>query len=360
MFKNKLKYGLNIQKKDGSKPSSNKKKPIFGDDVLEGSDPEEELVETSKPSSTKQASNPNLSHLVNSQKALASSKVEIDLESNIYDYDSVYDAMKLAQKREEDKLRGEDENSEGPKYFEKMVQSSNQRKLERKLAEEKMIQKEREREGEEFKDKEKFVTEAYKKQMEELKKFEEESKNQDITGNIQSFYKQMLDKDSAIREAAINIQPLKPTDTAPESDEPPKETEYEIALKSGKNVLLNDDRQIIDKRELLNPGLNVPTKPKKPLDLNKSGKNESYKFYEDRKREKELETQRKLDLAKDNRRKYITKQLEEREQNVKLEEEEQKKTLEDKLKRKNNDESLMSAKERYLARKKAKEAEEQS
>jgi hypothetical protein len=41
-----------------------------------------------------------------------------------------------------------------------MVQSSNQRKLERKLAEEKMIQKEREREGEEFKDKEKFVTEA--------------------------------------------------------------------------------------------------------------------------------------------------------------------------------------------------------
>jgi hypothetical protein len=184
--------------------------------------------------------------------------------------------------------------------------------------------------------------------------------DQDITGNIQSFYKQMLDKDSAIREAAINIQPLKSTDIASDSNETPKETEYELALKSGKNVLLNDDRQIIDKRELLNPGLNVPTKPKKPLDLNKSGNNESYKFYEDRKREKELETKRKLDLAKGNRRKFVTKQLEEREQNVKLEEEEQKKTLEDKLKRKNNDESLMSAKERYLARKKAKEAEEQN
>jgi hypothetical protein len=114
MFKNKLKYGLNIQKKDGSKPSSSKKKLIFGDDALEASDhEEEELVETSKPSSTKQPSNPNLSHLVNSQKALAASKVEIDVESNIYDYDGVYDAMKLAQKREEDRLRGEDENSEG-------------------------------------------------------------------------------------------------------------------------------------------------------------------------------------------------------------------------------------------------------
>ena len=102
----------------------------------------------------------------------------LKLDASVFDYDSVYDGMKAAERKREDAKKAEDADGK-PKYIEAFLASAQTRRLDRLRAEEKMLQHEREKEGEEFVDKEKFVTDAYKKQMEEVRKAEEEEKQRE-------------------------------------------------------------------------------------------------------------------------------------------------------------------------------------
>jgi len=156
------------------------------------------------------------------------------------------------------------------------------------------MQLEREAEGDEFKDKEVFVTQAYKDQMAEVRKAEEEEKKREGTlrlrlstfpnshifpelrkkqgassSGMTHFYRKMLEESEQNHEAAVaatqkariigpqgpmpNLTIVKPPDHTSLSD-----LELaRIAREEGKEVELNDDNQIVDKRDLLSAGLNL-------------------------------------------------------------------------------------------------------
>jgi coiled-coil domain-containing protein 55 len=138
-----------------------------------------------------------------------------------------------------------------------------------------MLQREREAEGDEFADKEKFVTGAYKAQQEETRKAEaEEKKRQEAEDEkrrkfgMQSFHKQMLmEEEKRHQEAMEAAAEAAKSGIVLDAEEEPEKTDAQLAREmqqQGKNVILTEDGQIADKRQLLSAGLNIVAKPKKP------------------------------------------------------------------------------------------------
>ena len=160
------------------------------------------------------------------------------------------------------------------------------------------MQHERELEGDQFKDKESFVTQAYKDQMEQVRKAEEEEKRREgsscsvpyFHGSLTNqtlrltemqkkqngpstgmthFYRKLLEESEQQHEATVaamqvkrvigpqaptpNLTIIKPSDFTPVSD-----LELaRVARDQGKDIEINDDGQIVDKRDLLSAGLNL-------------------------------------------------------------------------------------------------------
>ncbi|KAJ3909332.1 coiled-coil domain-containing protein 55-domain containing protein [Lentinula edodes] len=165
--------------------------------------------------------------------------------------------------------------SQKPKYIHGLLTAAATRRLDRLRAEEKMMQREWELEGDEFEDKEAFATQAYKDQMEEVRKAEEEENRKDElkkkqgrgTG-IAHFYRRLLEDSEQSHEVTVaaaqkpiigpegsmsNMTIMKPPHLIALSDL----QRARIARGEGKDVELNDDSQIIDKRDLLSGGLNL-------------------------------------------------------------------------------------------------------
>ena len=149
------------------------------------------------------------------------------------------------------------------------------RKRDQLRAKEKMLAKEREAEGEEFADKEKFVTGAYKRQQEEMKRLEaeevakekeaEERRRRKGAG-LKGLYKNMLEKDEAKHAAivkAVEEAKLRGPETS-KDDEKKKEKEgrCELDLAREKGAIVNEDGQVVDKRQLLSAGLNASSASK--------------------------------------------------------------------------------------------------
>lgn len=259
-------------------------------------------------------------------------------------------------------------------------------------AEEKMMQRERELEGDEFKDKESFVTQAYKDQLEQIRQAEEEEKNRagvscisddwvpgltlvielekkqrGVTTGMTHFYRKLLEENEQEHEASLkaaekrvygpqaedpsNLTIAKPPDFTPQSDlELAK-----IARAQGKEVELNDDNQIVDKRELLTPGLNLSQRNtrnlalKQALDARKDAQ------------EPEAQAHRAVGVAASRkeidarRRREIQQQLEEENRRVQeKQKEEEAESLRRMVMKRNTTEDVQSARERYLQRKRAK------
>ena len=180
-----------------------------------------------------------------------------------------------------------------PKYIQGLITSAVTRKLDHLRAEEKMMQREREAEGDLYNDKDSFVTQAYKDQMEQVRKAEEEEKKREgicfiflpitlqshlaitetrkkqggMSVGLTHFYRQLLEEDeqkhqdtvAATEKRVIGPQPrpnliiTKP----PELMQPADAELARVARAEGKEVELNDDGQIVDKRDLLSAGLNL-------------------------------------------------------------------------------------------------------
>ncbi|KAF9082081.1 hypothetical protein BGX29_000332 [Mortierella sp. GBA35] len=314
-------------------------------------------------------------------------------DATVFDYDGVYDQLKAGDRARE--LARKQESAERkPKYVQALLEAAETRKRDRQIADEKRIERERQREGEEFKDKEQFITPAYKAQKEAMRLAEEEDRKReemvakDKDGSLmQGFYRTLLDERSKMRpgaESDLTPQQLAASKRELEALEEEKrqqdKADQELlkdARERGLNVALNEEGQIVDKVELLQGGLNIKKKPASTT-TNKNYKSSSspsssrpghdrssssrydrdraYADYKNSKSRGRGGSDRQEDPSADQRSRMteqIERQLLEQEKQREEEEKERQESIREALKRKNQDDQVMDAKARYLARKAA-------
>jgi hypothetical protein len=282
------------------------------------------------------------------------------LDPSIYDYDEVYDSIKpQKQATKEDVDRR-------PKYMNSLMSAATVRERERQIAEDRRLAREREAEGDEFEDKEQFVTEAYKRQMEENKRLEEEEKRKEEEDKkknknrgMAGFYKEMLD-----REEQAHAEKMKAAEEARKtgsgkpkpSDEPKEKTEAELAqeiLAKGGKITVNEDGQIVDKRQLLKGGLNVGAK--KQAEVNREKTRLAAESSRQGQASRGVYAAGGKNAMRERQSRMIEAQLEESLKRAREEEDEERKKVEVSSKSRKTEADISSAKERYLARKKAAE-----
>ena len=289
-----LSYGLNIVKKRsaGTEIPPPKRKPIFNDDSGSEDDPnDEETTEAistigglqppaSKLSSTKASHSvpssrskkpPKISQygdLSTNHSTNKHSKNAQELDPNIYDYDSFYDSVHAKAPASTSTADVEKK----PKYMGSLLAAAEVRKRDELRAKEKMLAKEREMEGDEFADKEKFVTGAYKRQQEEMRKLEEEEalrerqaeeRKKRQGGGMKAFHQQMLERDERRHQEVLKVaEEGKGKTTGKSDEEPPKKEKSEAELAKAKGAVVNEEGEVVDKRQLLQSGLNAGSAPK--------------------------------------------------------------------------------------------------
>lgn len=319
-----LSYGLNITKKPpllATRPPPAKRKTIFDDDSgpEDGPDDEDktETVDTiggldtttsafksakSKPTnliskSSKSSQVPQNGGLSTKHSSSRHAKSAETVDPSIYDYDSVYDSLHAKPSRHAKSAQAIDPSiydydsvydslhakppststasadaEKKPKYMSNLLAAAEVRKRDQLRAKEKMLAKEREAEGDEFADKEKFVTSAYKRQQEEMRRLEEEEairekeaeeRKRREGGGLKGLYKKMLERDeqkhAAVVKAVEEAQSRGPEVDTAEKEKKVEKSEADLAREKG--AIMNEDGQIVDKRQLLNAGLNASSAP---------------------------------------------------------------------------------------------------
>lgn len=381
-----LSYGLNITKKPPSlanRPAPAKRKTIFDDDSgpEDGSEENADITESIStigglgPSSKAKSSD-------NSAKAgpafmTASKPVQQisqygDLSANhssskhaataqavdptIYDYDAVYDSLHSKP------ASSSDSTDKRPKYMANLLAAAETRKRDQLRAKEKMLAKEREAEGEEFADKEKFVTGAYRQQQEEVQKMEEEELKREaeaaerrrrMGGGMTGLYKGILERDEqkhaeamkAAEELKASKGEASPTEEADGSGK--ERTEADLAKERG--AVINDEGQVVDKRQLLSAGLNIAPKPKSTASTRSDASSVASRAgtpagLQGRGGSKQAMRERQTRM--------LEAQLEQASKRAADDEDVQRKELERAAKSRKTEGDISSARERYLQRKK--------
>ncbi|KAI8626841.1 hypothetical protein F5Y19DRAFT_191323 [Xylariaceae sp. FL1651] len=397
MSKPGLSFGINLTKRPGaSKPAPPKRKPMFGGDddsddangqnsssqatrITELEDETSSIhpdkSKTKKPTSktkntpsgqppTSKSKKPQISMYGDLSSALESRRHQEaaeELDPSIYDYDAVYDSL-----RPEKKVTQEDIERK-PKYMKNLITSAAVRKRDALIAEEKKIAREREEEGEEYADKEKFVTEAYKKQQEENRRLEEEERRREEEevrknkgGGMTAFYKELLERGDQRHAEVVKAAEERAKNGPKPGDEVEEErvrTDADVAREinqKGGTIAINEDGQVVDKRELLKGGLNLGAKKKTepPKDTRKGmdsrdGREQSRGFVGAGGKQAMRERQTRM----------LEAQLEESLKRSLDQEEEERQKVERAAKTRKTDTDISSAKERYLARKRQAEEE---
>lgn len=370
-------------KKPGPKPLS--KTSIFADDDDDDGTTEEKLDGGGMPlglnaSKSKSKTTDDPSKAYTNLSALHSSKKHAqeaeELDPSIYSYDAVYDS--LHAKSNKSGNGSGDKSSEGPKYMTSLLRSAEVRKRDQLRARDRMLAREREAEGDEFADKEKFVTSAYKAQQEEMRRIEREDAEREQAeeerrkkeGNVGmvGFYRDMLSRDEqrheevqkATEEAA---QKLKAGEIPQEENEAQQKdgdkTEAQRAAElnaKGAHIAVNDEGQVVDKRQLLSAGLNVAPKPK-PAPSAAAAAASAHK-HDPRAsgpggRRGEFNDPRAGQRARQTE--MVAAQLEERARKDAEEEEARQKEVAERNRSRKTEGDVSSAKERYLARKRERE-----
>ncbi|KAF3111002.1 hypothetical protein TWF706_000451 [Orbilia oligospora] len=240
---------------------------------------------------------------------------------SIYDYDTAWDSMKAAEDRRKTTTQGSSQDRK-PKYMENLLASAKVRERDRLRAKDRMLQKEREAEGEEFADKDKFATE---------KKNDEPSFLMSRPGEEQDM------KDKVKSEAEIAA---------------------ELNKKAAGSVDVNDEGQVVDKRQLLGAGLNVKPKPK-PTSSKSQGDSRSRDSRDSYSRpmNDDYRANKAKKEMRERQSRMIAQQLEEASRKTARDEAADRAEIERQAKmRKTTTGDVNSARERYLQRK--KEAEE--
>lgn len=347
---------------------------------------DDEPVDTAETSTAGLKALPNkklIAQNVESSKAMKKRmEAERLVDATVYDYDGVYDKMQEAKSRQKE-AKEADNKERKPKYISALLATAATRKLDHLRAEEKMMQREREIEGDEFADKEEFVTQAYKDQMAEVRRAEEEEKEREeaakkknggASTGMAHFYKKFLEDSEQQHEetvaattataAKLTIGPQGPAPnlTITKPSELSKKSDAVLAKEArerGVDVELNDDNQIVDKRELLAAGLNLSAPDTRRLGLQKSQKAagtdgdtpEIHRAVGTAASRKEINERRareiRQQMVQEDARTAEAKALAEHEATQRI------------ISKRNNEEDVQTAKERYLARKRRKLEEEQ-
>lgn len=424
MSKPGLSFGLNLTKKHGSSKGAAappKRKPMFGQDDDDGSDDDTKKEEangvqniselddfptrksdpernkrpapkskrngpptTQPPNQTKKAQQQPISNMYGDLSSALESKryqqAAEELDPSIYDYDAVYDTLKPTKEQ----VAAPEDVEKRPKYMKSLMESAATRRRDALIAEEKKIAREREQEGEEYADKEKFVTEAYKKQQEENRRIEEEERRREEEeaknkkgGGMTAFYKDLLERGdrrhAEVVRAADERAKMGPEERRKREEEERKEKEggkegkgktatdmaREINAKGG-SIAINEDGEVVDKRELLKGGLNVAAR-KKP-----EPKADERKGAADRRDDPRSGGGRGLVSAgggkqamRERQSRMLESQLEQSLKRTLDQEAEEQAKVEHASKSRKTDKDISSAKERYLARKRAAAEEEE-
>ncbi|KAK6517995.1 hypothetical protein TWF506_005160 [Arthrobotrys conoides] len=384
----KAKPGLSKPGKPLPKPSAFSKPSVFGgqadDDDSDDGDPTKSLNKPvqyglQKPSSSssaplKRPGPGSLNKPLLTKPTPIPPAEEAEEDPSIYDYDTAWDSMKAAEDRRKAATQGPSEDRK-PKYMENLLASAKVRERDRLRAKDRMLQKEREAEGEEFADKEKFVTGAYKAQQEEIKRLEEEEKRRQEElerkgGGISGFYRNMLDDTEKHHAELVKATEKKKDEPSflmprPGEEQNSKEktrTEAEIAAdlnrKAAGSIDVNDEGQVVDKRQLLGAGLNVKPKPKptssKPQD---DSRNRDSRDSHSRSTNDDYRANKAKRDMRERQSRMIAQQLEEASRKTARDEAADRAEVERQAKmRKTTTGDVNSARERYLQRK--KEAEE--
>ncbi|KAF3480429.1 coiled-coil domain-containing protein 55 [Arthroderma uncinatum] len=417
----KLSYGLNLSKANSKKPSfsvfaGQKRKSLWDDpdsdeEGQKGDDNESNAVEIttlgglspfpakSKPSSsaaeapskkkpaTSQSSGTTKSKFSEAPAkreytnlaALHSSKKHANeaesLDPSIYDYDAVYDSLH-AKPKSKTNTSNDDPSApaQGPKYMTALLRSADTRKRDQLRARDKLLAREREAEGDEFADKEKFVTAAYKAQQEEVRKIEaeeaerekEEAEKRKKGMGMTGFYRDVLKRDEQRHEEVVKLaeEAVKNRATADkgmgEEEETKEKSATQIAEElnaRGAKIAVNDEGEVVDKRQLLTAGLNVVSKPKPAAGVagaSRANAAATKNVGFDRggiRAAREMQRARQTEM--------LTEQLEEKLRKEKEEEDARLRELAEKNKSQKSQTDVMSAKERYLARKREREKEKE-
>ncbi|THH12026.1 hypothetical protein EW145_g263 [Phellinidium pouzarii] len=291
------------------------------------------------------------------------------VDTTVYEYDEVWDKMQAAKARQKERKEVESQERK-PKYIGSLLQAATVRKLDYLRAEEKMIQREREAEGDEFADKEQFVTQAYKDQMAEVRRAEEEEKKREelektkrgASTGMTHFYRQLLEKTEEQHSETVaatqkkgalgpeNLTITKPADYTPVSDL----QRAQLAMSEGKDVELNDDNQIVDKRDLLSAGLNLSAPNTRRLGLagRKTKEGSGDQPAEVFRAVGSAASQREIN---ERRRREIEQQLEEEKERTAHEREEIERARAQRMvAKRNTEDDVQSARQRYLQRKRQK------
>jgi hypothetical protein len=316
----------------------------------------------------------NLSALHSSKKHAAEAT---DVDPSIYSYDAVYESLHAKPKKKA--AADTEEDGDGvPRYMTSLLRSAEIRKRDQMRARDRLLAKEREAEGDEFADKEKFVTSAYKAQQEELRRVEEEEKAREAAeeerrrknggSGMVGFYRDLLSRGEEQHEAVMRAadeaaRKVKegvaaagdgaPAATAEEEKEKEK-TEAQMAAElnaRGAHIAVNDDGQIVDKRQLLSAGLNVAPKPKTAAPtVGKPGAGPSSAS-----RTRPVQTGGRAG-QRARQTEMIAAQLEEQERQREEAEAAKQKEIAERNRSQKTTTEVSSARERYLARKREREA----
>ena len=177
------------------------------------------------------------------------------------------------------------------------------------------------------------------------------------------FYRKLLDDseqkhDQTVAATSTNVVkgPQGPnlTITKPPQFKPKSDFELaEEARAEGKDVELNDDNQIVDKRELLSAGLNLAAPNTRNLMLqNAKSKQSSDQPAQVHTAVGTAASRREIN---ERRAREVARQMEEEKDRLRKEKErEEQESLNRAVTKRNTDETIQSARERYLARKKRK------
>ncbi|KAM4060198.1 coiled-coil domain-containing protein [Hirsutella rhossiliensis] len=385
-------FGLSLPKKQGAKkPGPAARRTIFGDDDndsdndgAKGADRGENIggeLDFSIPAAREDASSskgprlksklpaqppklkarsqqsPGFGDLSSALTARKHAEAAMEVDPTVYEYDSVYDSLKP-------KKHATKEDERKPKYMQSLMQAAEVRKRDALIAEEKKIAREREAEGDEFADKEKFVTEAYKKQQEENKRLEEEEKRREEEeakknkdGGMSAFYRRLLDKGEQRHAEALKATQESAKDgpkTAEDEGEDDDREKAEAALarelnEKGASVAVNEDGQVVDKRQLLKGGLNVGSKKREDAHKEAKRPGESDQRYASG-----AQANRKQGM-RERQSRMLEEQLEQSMKRSREAEEAERQDVERSAKSRKTEGEISSARERYLARKRAAE-----
>jgi coiled-coil domain-containing protein 55 len=327
-----VKYGLQIRQPPFAKqqhrpshaahPQAGIRSNVFGDD----SDEEDVESQVARQAEKKKSA----------AKVSAQYEAALAEDAGVFDYDSVYDSMqeKKVQPRQQEKLERKS------RYIAQLKEQAEERKRENDIAFERKTIKDRVKEDHLWEDKEVFVTQAYKKKLEEQqlwqeqqRRKEEEEKRHDVRnlGHMANFYANLNknvaygNSSSSAPQAAAGAPsdvPASISDQRP-SEDPARPTLMEAAKKVG----------IVDKYELIRLEAERAMKEQKER---KAGEKEE--LHQHRRADREEDADPKAaEEAKQQDAKY---QPPASEPNAGA------------VKRRNDDTSVQSARDRYLARKK--------